>query len=139
MGVRRYNALDLLHPDFRALVVLFLARCAERRIPIVLVETWRSKEAHEEDVKNGRSWVKKSKHENIVQRRLGDITLTDPAALAIDVAPYETYRLHGDDKVNWNADDPVWQSLGKLGEGVGMKWGGRWKVRDMGHFQAPWA
>ena len=139
MGVRRYNQLDLLHPDFRAMVTLFLARCAERRIPLVLVETWRTEEAHQEDVKNGRSWVKKSKHQHTERRDLGGLVLHDPAALAIDVAPYETYRLHGGDKVNWDADDPVWQSLGQLGEGVGMKWGGRWKVRDMGHFQAPWA
>lgn len=138
MGVRRYNQLDLLHPDFRGLVVLFLARCAERRIPLVLVETWRSSEAHDEDVANGRSWVKTSKHQHIITRKLGGLVQEDPAALAVDVAPYETYRLHGDDKVNWDANDPVWQSLGKLGESVGMKWGGRWKVKDMGHFQAPW-
>ncbi len=137
MGVRRYNELDLLHPDFRGLVVLFLARCVERRIPLVLVETWRTKEAHEEDVKNGRSWVNTSKHQNVIHRRLGGLTQDDPAALAVDVAPYETYNLHGDDKVNWDADDPAWTEIGKIGEGIGMSWGGRWKVRDMGHFQAP--
>lgn len=139
MGVRRYNELDLLHPDFRALAVLFLARCAERRIPVVIVETWRSEEAHQEDLENGRSWIAKSKHQNTIVRSLGGVKLADPAGLAIDIAPYETYELHGANKLEWDADDPIWQALGELGEGVGMKWGGRWKVKDLGHFQAPWA
>jgi hypothetical protein len=139
MGVRRYNGLDLLHPDFRGLVVLFLARTIERRIPIVIVETWRTEEAHQEDVRNGRSWVKTSKHQHIVTRSFGGFTIKDPASLAIDVAPYEEYRLYGDDKLQWNAGDPVWQDLGELGEHCGMKWGGRWKKKDMAHFQAPWA
>jgi len=138
MGTRRYNSLDLLHPDFRGLVVLFLARCAERRVPIVIVETWRTEEAHLEDVANGRSWVKTSKHQNTIIRKFGGLEIKDPASLAVDVAPYETYRLHGDDKLNWDGNEPIWQTLGELGEGVGMKWGGRWQNKDMGHFQAPW-
>lgn len=138
MGVRRYNELDLLHPDFRGLVVLFLARCAERRIPILLVETWRTKEAHDEDVANGRSWVKTSKHQHVIIRRFGGLELKDPASLAVDVAPYGIYRLYGDDKVQWDATDPVWQKLGEVGERVGMAWGGRWQKKDVCHFQAPW-
>lgn len=138
MGIRRYNQIDLLHPDLRSMVLSFLARCAERRIPLVIVETWRSAEAHDEDVANGRSWVKTSKHQHVVKRRLGAVTIEDPSSLAIDVAPYETYSLHGDDKVNWDAEDPIWQTIGALGEQVGLKWGGRWKVRDMGHLEAPW-
>lgn len=139
MGVRRYNGLDLLHPDFRGLAVLFLARCAERRIPLVIVETWRTEEAHQEDVANGRSWVKKSKHQHTITRRFGGREIIDPASLAIDVAPYDVYQLHGDDKLKWDANDPVWDKLGELGEHVGMKWGGRWRVKDLCHFQAPWA
>ena len=79
MGVRRYNALDLLHPDFRALVVLFLARCAERRIPLVLVETWRSKEAHEEDVARGA-------HPAVFRSNLADV-LPQPVLTEIEAHP----------------------------------------------------
>jgi hypothetical protein len=139
MGVRRYNELDLLHPDFRGLVVLFLARCAERRIPVVIVETWRTEEAHAEDIANGRSWITKSKHQHTVLRRFGGLEIKDPASLAVDVAPYDVYRLYGGDKLRWKSDDPVWPKLGELGESVGMKWGGRWEKKDLCHFQAPWA
>lgn len=135
----RYRDLDLLHPDFRPQVDRFLARCAEAGLMVMVVETWRSAAAHEEDVKNGRSWVKASKHQNTIAKKLGDLSAQFPAALAIDVAPYEQYQLHGPDKLQWDGNDPVWQKLGKLGESLGLKWGGRWKIKDMGHFQASWA
>lgn len=34
-----------------------------------------------------------------------------------------------------SADDPVWEKLGELGEGLGLTWGGRWKLRDLDHFE----
>lgn len=150
----RYRDLDLLHPDFRPVVDRFLARCVEAQIMVMIVETWRRQAAHEEDLKNGRSWVKKSKHQNAFDRvgfddSLELIQMEAPASLAIDIAPYDQYQLHGPDKLQWDADDPVWQRLGKLGESLGLKWGGRWKARyrngvlvqapDMAHFQASWA
>lgn len=139
----RYRDLDLLDVDLRPLVDRFLARCVEARIMIVVVETWRSQEAHEEDVKNGRSWVAKSKHQNTAVKDVGDdpLLVETPASLAIDIAPYEQYELHGPDKLQWDGDDPVWLRLGEIGESVGLKWGGRWKTvpPDMAHFQALWA
>lgn len=59
---------------------------------------------------------------------------------AIDVAPFETYALHGPDKLQWDAADPAWQVLGKIGEEQGLEWGGRWRrLVDVGHFQKPGA
>lgn len=143
----RHRGLNLLHPDFRLVVDRFLARCVEAGIMVMVVETYRSQEAHEEDVKNGRSWVEKSKHQNTTKRTIPGDARVDiptrlvnlPASLAIDVAPYDQYQLYGADKLQWNADDPVWQRLGEIGESLGLKWGGRWKRRDMAHFQASWA
>ncbi len=136
----RYRDLDLLHPDFRPVVDRFLARCAEAGLMVMVVETWRSQAAHDEDVKNGRSWVTKSKHQNTALRRNQEgVREVVPASLAIDIAPYDQYELHGPDKLQWKADDPVWQRLGEIGESLGLKWGGRWKRRDMAHFQASWA
>lgn len=135
----RYRDLDLLHPDFRPQVDRFLAKCVEAQIMVMVVETWRSQAAHEEDVRNGRSWVKVSKHQHTVNKQLerGEVDL--PASLAIDVAPYDQYQLHGPDKLQWDADDPAWQIIGMLGESLGLKWGGRWETKDMGHFEASWA
>lgn len=137
---KRYRDLDLLHPDYRPTVDRFLAKCVEAGIMIMVVETWRSQAAHEEDVRNGRSWVKKSKHQNTLNKQY-EREVDFPASLAIDVAPYEQYQLHGPDKLQWAADDPAWELIGMLGESLGMKWGGRWKTvpPDMAHFEAPWA
>jgi hypothetical protein len=142
MKATRYRDLNLLHPDLRPMVNGFLARTVEARLPVVIVETWRSQAAHEEDVANGRSWVSVSKHQAriVVAERFESphSSLQIPAALAIDVALYEVYKLHGPDKLMWEWD-AGWQKLGDIGERLGLKWGGRWERRDLGHFQAPWA
>jgi hypothetical protein len=137
--MERYRALNLLHPDFRPIVDRFIARCVEERIAIVIVETWRSQEAHEEDLKNGRSWVKKSKHQHEIETVSENGYHYIPAPLAIDIAPYSVYDLHGDDKLQWDKKDFVWQELGSIGKGIGLVWGGDWAVEDMAHFQASWA
>jgi peptidoglycan L-alanyl-D-glutamate endopeptidase CwlK len=112
--------LDDLDPRFRPVAVEFLARCVEAGIPVLIVDTLRTPEEHAENLRRGVSWVTRSKHLD---------------GLAIDVAPYETYALYGPDKLKWDAGDPVWTKLGKLGEMLGLRWGGRWQVKDMGHFE----
>ena len=57
------------------------------------------------------------------------------AAGAIDIAPYLVWQLYGPDKLQWDASAQVWQTIGALGEKLGLRWGGRWKQRDMGHFE----
>lgn len=32
-------------------------------------------------------------------------------------------------------DNPRWEQIGKIGESVGLEWGGRWKFVDKPHFQ----
>ena len=49
--------------------------------------------------------------------------------LAFDVAFEDEYG-----KPVW---DGPWDLLGRLGEQIGLEWGGRWTKPDMGHFQAP--
>ena len=55
----------------------------------------------------------------------------------MDVAPYEQFNLHGPDKLNFDAKDPIWQRIGKIAESLGLRWGGRWRKRDMGHIEMP--
>ncbi len=42
-----------------------------------------------------------------------------------------------DIKGNWTWDktDDQWEDLGKIGEMLGLVWGGRWKQRDCPHFE----
>lgn len=115
------TSLDSLDPVFRPLAVTFLARLVEARIPVVIINTLRTPEEQADAVKRGVSWVAHSKHED---------------GLAIDVAPLETYLLHGSNKIQWNAADPIWLQIGRIGEAVGLRWGGRWtKTPDLGHFE----
>ncbi|MEK9722056.1 MAG: M15 family metallopeptidase [Rhodospirillaceae bacterium] len=116
--------LDDLDPRFRPLAVELLARTVEAGIVVLIVDTRRTLEEHQANVKAGRSWVARSKHCD---------------GLAIDIVPYTVWDAHGPDKLNWDAGDPVWQKLGALGEAAGCRWGGRWKHghTDLGHFELP--
>lgn len=122
MASRLLNDLD---PVFRPQVVEFLARATEAKIPLLIVETRRTMEEHQANLKAGKSWTKVSQH---VYGR------------AIDVVPYYYYGPKLVDKVLlWDVEEkialPIWEKLGEIGELCGLKWGGRWKQRDYVHFE----
>jgi hypothetical protein len=123
MASRLLNDLD---PQFRPLVVEFLARATEAKIPLLIVETRRTLAEHEANVRAGKSWTSHSPHIR---------------GLAIDVCPYLHYGPGRSDKVLlWDVkdaaiSDPIWEKLGEIGEACGMRWGGRWGVRDCPHFE----
>lgn len=114
---RKLNDLD---PRFRPLAVEFLARLVEARIQVMIIDTLRTPEEHRANLEKRVSWVTKSKHLE---------------GLAIDVAPYQQYLLHGSNKLQWDGSDAIWTPIGEIGEACGMKWGGRWKVGDFSHFE----
>lgn len=116
------RSLDSLEVKFRTRVVWLLARLVEAGIPVFIVNTRRTAAEQRDACASGHSWLPHSKHQD---------------GLAIDLVPYEIYQLAGADKLEWNGADPVWQRIGKIGESMGLVWGGRWEVRDMGHFEAP--
>lgn len=117
--------LDDLSPNFKLTVFELLARLTEAGIMVLIVDTLRTTAEQEENIRKGVSWTKHSKH-------LPDKT---GKSNAIDLCPYEMWSLHGPDKLQWNAEDPVWQKIGVMGESLGLTWGGRWKQKDMGHFE----
>ena len=114
------RSLNDLSPRFRPLAMELLARTIEAGVPVVIVDTLRTEAEHKQNVLHGRSWTNHSKHLD------GD---------AIDICPYSQWDAHGDKKLNWDGGDPVWQRLGVLGEALGLRWGGRWKTPDLGHFE----
>lgn len=114
------RALDDLSPRFRPLAMALLARCVEQGIAVMIVDTLRTPAEHQANLARGVSWTTRSKHLD------GD---------AIDICPYATWDAHGPDKLNWDGADPVWAKLGAIGEALGLRWGGRWKVKDWGHFE----
>lgn len=120
---RSLNDLDY---RIRNLVFEFLARCAEAGIPVMVIDTLRTPDEQLANIAKGVSWTPNSKH--LPQPETGK-------SLAVDIAPFSVYQLHGADKLAWDAADPVWDKLGILGEKCGLKWGGRWKQKDLGHFE----
>lgn len=112
--------LDDLSPRFRPLAFELLARITEAGICVLIVDTLRSAAEQEENIRKGVSWTKDSKH------LTGD---------AIDIVPYDEYQLHGADKLQWTTNDATWQILGSIGKKLGLRWGGDWTVKDMGHFE----
>lgn len=112
--------LDDLSPQFRPLAIELLARLTEAGIAVMIIDTLRTPAEHAANLAAGKSWVKRSKHLD------GD---------AIDICPYAIYDADGPDKLNWSASHPIWQKIGPIGESLGLRWGGRWAVRDMSHFE----
>ena len=35
----------------------------------------------------------------------------------------------------WDAPEEVWNEMGRIGKGCGLKWGGDWPQRDLPHFE----
>lgn len=112
--------LDDLSPIFRPLAIELVARCAEAQIPVLIVNTRRTAAEQADNLAKGVSWVKHSKHED---------------GLAIDIVPYDVFQLTGADKLEWDSSNPVWEKIAKIGEGLGLRAGHRWKQKDSGHFE----
>ena len=123
----RRDELSLLSPVMRALTVEFLARLAEAGIYVKILETWRSEERQKELLKRGVSWTQNSKH-----CRMKDGA---PAADAVDLIPWEYWSLWEGNKLLWDSDAKIWQKIGAIGESLGLRWGGRWTQKDMGHWE----
>ncbi len=130
------RALDDLSAPMRAKAVEVLARLTERGVMVAIVDTVRTEQEHVQNLAKGTSWTAKSKH---LPRKLRGWRASDSDADksdAIDLAPYDTYVYGpGADKLLWDATNPVWRVIGETGESVGLRWGGRWPQRDLGHLE----
>lgn len=127
------RSLDDLCPTFRKFAVELIAHATEQGIPVMIIDTLRTEEEQAVNLANGVSWTKNSKH--LPQLDCDACGPLGGMSHAIDLAPYEEYRLHGSDKLNWNAMDPVWEKLCVIGETLSLRCGHRWQKRDSGHFE----
>lgn len=120
------KSLDDLTPESRPTFDTFLAKLTEAGIPVMVIDVLRTPEEQAKNIKKGVSWTTHSKH------------LPQPPSMksaAIDICPFQTWNLYGSNKLQWDARDHVWEKIGKIGEGCGLTWGGRWKEKDLGHFE----
>lgn len=115
------RALDDLDPRFKPIIFELLARLTESSLLVLIVETRRTAAQQAINVATGHSWVTHSKHED---------------GLAIDLVPYALYTIApGGDKLLWDATHPSWQTIGRIGKSLGLRWGGDWTQKDMGHLE----
>jgi peptidoglycan L-alanyl-D-glutamate endopeptidase CwlK len=114
------RALHDLSDTFRPLACELLARCVEAKIPVMIIDTLRTEAEQADNIAKGVSWTTRSKH------LTGD---------AIDIAPYAVFDIGGRNELQWDSDADVWTQIGAIGESVGLRWGGRWEQRDLGHFE----
>lgn len=112
--------LDDLSVKMRPLAFELIARALEAGVVVRIVDTLRTPAEQAANIANGVSWTRNSKH------------LPDGSgkANAIDLVPVSVISLK-----NWAPSHPHWQILGKIGESLGLRWGGRWRQRDMAHFE----
>ena len=130
MGTR---ALDDLSSPFRLRVNAVLARLMEHNTPVMIVQTLRTLEGHQQNLINGTSSVALSKH---LPRILRGYPVEPDKCDAIDLCPYSSWEAHGPDKLSWDDTDPIFALIGQFGEAEGLRWGGRWAhPHDPGHLE----
>lgn len=115
------RATSDLTPRFLAPFAYFCMYLTEAGVPFVIAQTMRSTEESAANIAKGTSWVKDplaSKHIDAILR--GWEARGSDAA---DVVPYDTYLLHGPDKLEWDTDDPVWLKVRDAAHKAGLGWG----------------
>jgi len=109
--------IEQLSPDMQdaAWWLVYLVRTAG--IPLQITSTLRSRQEQAGLVAAGRSRTLQSKH------LIGQAFDVDIHGIGRDEIP-----------LWW------WEQLGRLGEYLGLRWGGRWSgFRDYGHFENPYS
>ncbi len=130
MGTERPN-LESADRDWRRLdggfaqvVLKLFAKMEQRGYPMALLEGYRSPERQDMLADKGPSVTQaranQSKHQY---------------GLAADIAPIRNGKLVISERDPWAAT--AYQVLGEEAEALGLTWGGRWAMRDLGHVENP--
>ena len=108
------RSLDDLDSRFRPLADKFLVACAWADLPVTIICTLRTGAEQAQAVAQGNSWTQHGKH--LPQQPEGK-------ALAMDVCPTWILRKGVRD---WAPTHPDWWKIGKIAQGIGLRWGGDW-------------
>jgi len=117
------NINDLL-PNVQVRVEKFIELCDEEGIDLLITSTYRDNESQGELYEQGRTRPGKV----VTNAKPGESWHN--YRCAIDVVPL----ING--KPNWDGSDPIWETIGELGERAGLEWAGRWRTfKELAHFQ----
>lgn len=97
-----------------------VAHCALQHssVDFIVVDGGRTEEEHKNNVAAGRSWIRRSKHQD---------------GLAIDVAAYVQGKVTYDHAPYHKIADAFYWCSKELGTPI--TWGGEWRVKDLMHFE----
>jgi peptidoglycan L-alanyl-D-glutamate endopeptidase CwlK len=116
--------LEDLIPQAKERVERFIALCHEQGIDLLVTSTFRDNESQGELYEQGRTRPGKI----VTNAKPGESWHN--YRCAVDVVPL----VNG--KPNWDGSDPIWQTIGELGEQAGLEWAGRWRsFKELAHFQ----
>jgi peptidoglycan L-alanyl-D-glutamate endopeptidase CwlK len=131
--------IEDLHPRVQAMCKLFLQKCEEAGIDILVTSTYRDHESQNALYAQGRT-----KPGNKVTNAKGGESFHN-WRVAFDVVPLRhgkpVWGTSGNgldlDPTDDNKDDlELWQRVGKIGVECGLEWAGNWKTfKEFPHFQ----
>ena len=111
-------------PQAKERVERFIALCHEQGIDLLVTSTYRDNESQGELYEQGRTKPGKI----VTNAKPGESWHN--YRCAVDIVPL----VNG--KPNWDGSDPIWQTIGELGEKAGLEWAGRWhSFKELAHFQ----
>ena len=110
--------LQALHPYFRDKVIELIKVCKAAGITLAIVESYRTPAKQAQYYAMGNQYTSTAGGQSRHQY-----------GLAVDVVPVV------DSVAVWN-NTRLWKKIGLVGERLGLRWGGRWRVTyDPGHFE----
>jgi peptidoglycan LD-endopeptidase CwlK len=116
--------LNELASYFEPLAQALLDKCAAMGVPCRIVDTGRTPAEQVTKLAQGVSWTPRSKHEPQPPEGKSE---------AIDIVPE---AILVENKKDWDPTSPVWLVIGKIGESLGLRWGGAWVTNpDPSHFE----
>ena len=122
--------LKLLHPKLRQLAENLIEKAAEAGLSIMVTQTLRTVEEQNELYAQGRT-----KPGRIVTNARGGESFHN-YGLAFDIVLMNGRKPNWDTGADINDNDiDDYFEIGELGERLGLTWGGRWKFKDLPHFQ----
>lgn len=118
------NSRDIkeLHPKVKVMAEKFIAECKAAGLNVTIYSTYRDHESQNDLYAQGRTKAGK-----VVTKAKGGDSFHN-WRVAFDAAPV----VNG--AIPWN-DSNLFERMGAIGEKCGLEWGGRWKFKDMPHFQ----
>lgn len=118
------RSLTDLNPKVAALCSLFITKCKDAGIDVIITSTYRDAESQNALYAQGRTTAGKK----VTNAKAGQSFHN--WRVAFDFCPI----VNG--KAQWS-DDALFTKCGEIGESVGLEWAGRWKgnMKEMAHMQ----